>query len=218
MIDPQVILKQVSQGDLPDNWRVFRYTGFSLKTVVKVNAIYMLSGLLLTNTLFNLLFRGLAISNSSLLLDLYWIFAIFAGSLAAWLSAWQREVASLLVIVPEGMIHVVNQRYLEARCSLFSSEGGRRRADYRSTVGYSFSKHVYGWYPCNILPFADIASMQLKVSYMRGSWLELYYHNGERKKLLIEPYLDSAAVECAQSAIIAHTRYVTEHPQIIGQE
>ena len=213
MIDPQVILKQVSQGDLPDNWHVFRYTGFSLKTVIKVYAIFVLSGLFLTNMLINLLFGGLAISNLLPPFDLYWV---FAGLPMACFGAWQLGVA-LLVIVPEGMIHVVNEFYLLARCSLLTSEGRRRRADYRSTVGYSFSKHVYGWYPCNILPFADIASMRLKVSYIRGSWLELHYHSGERKKWLIEPYLDSAAIECAQSAMIAHTRYVTEHPQIIGQ-
>lgn len=66
-----------------------------------------------------------------------------------------------------------------------------------------------------MLSFADIASMQLKVSYVRGIWLELHYHDGENKRWLIEAYLDSAAAESAQRIIVVYTHYVTGHPQLI---
>ena len=112
---------------------------------------------------------------------------------------------------------MVDESYLVWHFSLLTAEGKRKRAEYRSQVMYAFSAYVSGWYPCKVLSFADIARVQLKVSYVRGIWLELHYHNGERKKWFIEAYLDSAAAETAQHIIVAYTRYVTEHPQLIEQ-
>ena len=101
MIDPEGILKQVKQGDIPDNWHMFHYRGFSLKIIINWYASYlvvMVCGMVLINQLFG---GDLLFSSKFLPAHFVWI---FGGLLAACLSAWQRGRA-LLVLVPEGVIY-----------------------------------------------------------------------------------------------------------------
>lgn len=210
MIDPQAILKQVRQGDIPDNWRVLHFTGFSRGLFIKIYVAYVLLilfAIMFVGLLFDLLFGDPLFSEIFFINCLIYI---VGGLLAACLRCWQLGRASL-VIVPDGLIHVADNRYLESHLPLSAQEGRRGRDDYRAKAIYALSGHDSALYPYKTLSFADVVSMQLKVSYLRGAWLELQSSSGERKKWLIDEYQGSPAAETAQHIIVAHTQYTARH-------